>query len=106
MESKKINHLKVFSDEETEKIRKEKIKHAIRAFKRRFKHQLTDIEFNQISDLVMSSEAEVVMWQKDHGSIVKIEWNGFEFFAVYGHKIQCIVTFLTTDMAPKLYDED
>lgn len=105
METKKINHLKIFSEEETKKVRELKIKHAKRAFNRRFQYELSDSEYAEIMALTQSENAEVVMWQKYHGSVIKMHWNGFGFFAVYGHKIECIVTFFPLDMTPKLYEE-
>ena len=106
MSEKVIKGVVVLDKTVAEKIVKEKIRHAKKAFRSRFKHELSDAEFEEITALVHSPDVELVMWQKGHGSVVKLEWKGFKFYAVYGHKINCIVTFLTLDMTPKMYEDD
>ncbi len=105
--SEKIIKDVVFLDKTvTEKILKEKIRHAKKSFRRRFNHGLSDADFEEITALVHAPDVELVMWQKGHGSVVKLEWKGFKFYAVYGHKINCIVTFLSLDMTPKIYEDE
>lgn len=91
---------------QTDRILKEKIRHAKNAFKNRFNYDLSDSDFDEITALALSPDVEVVMWQKGHGSVLKLEWKEFKFYAIYGHNINCIVTFLTLEMTPKLYEED
>lgn len=83
-----------------------KIKHAKKMFRKRFGHELSDSEYNELNQLARSPESEVVMWQKGHGSVVRLKWREFEFFAVYAHQLESIVTFLTLDMKPKIFEDE
>lgn len=88
-----------------EKLRESKIKHAMHMFRKRFDYQLSISELEEITELTKSQNAELVMWQKGHCSVFKLSWKSFQFFAVYGHDLDCIVTFLTLNMDPKVFED-
>ena len=83
-----------------------KIKHAKKMFRKRMGHELSDADYEELSQMARSPEAEVVMWQKGHGTVVRLKWREYEFFAVYAHQLELIVTFLTLDMKPKIFLDD
>ena len=82
-------------------LKERKIIHAKKRFLKRFNYKLSDSEYLEIAQIVKQGRAELVEWEKGGCGVYKLSWNKFKFYAVYGHDLDCIISFLTLSMIPK-----